>query len=69
MLQKKINIARSFHSEIFGKTNQNLNYLKTHFSKLKIILRDEDLNVIGDSENVNSFMKYWKVIEMSLINI
>ena len=63
MLQKKINIARSFHSEIFGKTNQNLDYLKTHFSKLKIILRDEDLNVIGDSENVNSFMKSWKVIE------
>ena len=63
MLQKKINIPRSFHSEIFGKTNQNLDHLKTHFSKLKIILRDEDLNVIGDSENVNSFMKSWKVIE------
>ena len=30
---------------------------------MKIILRDEDLNVIGDSENVNSFMKSWKVIE------
>jgi phosphate starvation-inducible PhoH-like protein len=63
LLQKKINIARSFHSEIFGKTNQNLDYLKKQFPKLKIILRDEDLNVIGDSENVNSFMKDWKVIQ------
>lgn len=63
MLQKKINIPRSFHSEIFGKTNQNLDHLKTHFSKLKIILRDEELNIIGDSENVNYFMKAWEVID------
>jgi phosphate starvation-inducible PhoH-like protein len=63
LLQKKINIARSFHSEIFGETNQNLDYLRKQFSKLKIILRDEDLNIIGDSENVTSFMEVWEVVK------
>lgn len=63
MLQKKINISKSFHPEIFGKNNENLELLKSNFSKLKIILRDEDLSIIGDSGNVNSFLKTWEIIE------
>ena len=63
MLQKKINISKSFHPEIFGKNNENLELLKSNFSKLKIILRDEDLSVIGDSGNVDSFLKTWEIIE------
>ena len=63
MLQKKINISKSFHPEIFGKNNENLELLKSNFSKLKIILRDEDLSIIGDSGNVGSFLKTWEIIE------
>lgn len=63
MLQKKINISKSFHPEIFGKNNENLELLKSNFSKLKIILRDEDLSIIGDSGNVDSFLKTWEIIE------
>jgi phosphate starvation-inducible PhoH-like protein len=61
--QKKINISRSSHSEIFGDKNQNLDFLKTNYSKLKLILRDEDLMVIGDDKNVNIFLESWSMIE------
>ncbi|MDA9808835.1 PhoH family protein [Flavobacteriales bacterium] len=63
MLQKKINISKSFHPEIFGKNNENLELLKLNFSKLKIILRDENMSVIGDTDNVDSFLKTWEIIE------
>lgn len=63
MQQKKINISRSFQSEIFGDKNQNLDLLKTNYPKLKLILRDEDLNVIGDEKNVKIFLESWSMIE------
>jgi len=63
LLQKKINISKSFHPEIFGKNNENLELLKLNFSKLKIILRDENMSVIGDADNVDSFLKTWEIIE------
>jgi phosphate starvation-inducible PhoH-like protein len=63
LLQKKINISKSFHPEIFGKNNENLEHLKLNFSKLKIILRDENMSVIGDTDNVDSFLKTWEIIE------
>jgi len=61
--QKKINISRSSQSEIFGDKNQNLDLLKTNYPKLKLILRDEDLNVIGDEKNVKIFLESWSMIE------
>ena len=63
MHQEKINISSSFHSEIFGNKNENLETLKINFPKLKIVLRDEELKIIGDEKNVNSFMKIWDKIE------
>ena len=63
MQQKKINISRSSQSEIFGDKNQNLDSLKTNYPKLKLILRDEDLNVIGDDKNVKIFLESWSMIE------
>ena len=63
MQQKKINISRSSQSEIFGDKNQNLDLLKTNYPKLKLILRDEDLNVIGDDKNVKIFLESWSMIE------
>jgi phosphate starvation-inducible PhoH-like protein len=61
--QKKINISRSSQSEIFGDKNQNLDSLKINYPKLKLILRDEDLNVIGDDKNVKIFLESWSMIE------
>ena len=63
MQQKKINISRSSQSEIFGDKNQNLDSLKANYPKLKLILRDEDLNVIGDDKNVKIFLESWSMIE------
>ena len=63
MQQKKINISRSSQSEIFGHKNQNLDLLKTNYPKLKLILRDEYLNVIGDDKNVKIFLESWSMIE------
>jgi phosphate starvation-inducible PhoH-like protein len=61
--QKKINISRSSQSEIFGDKNQNLDSLKTSYPKIKLILRDEDLKVIGDDKNIKIFLDSWSMIE------
>ena len=63
MQQKKINISRSSQSEIFGDKNQNLDSLKTCYPKIKLILRDEDLKVIGDDKNIKIFLDSWSMIE------
>ena len=63
MQQKKINISRSSQSEIFGDKNQNLDSLKTSYPKIKLILRDEDLKVIGDDKNIKIFLDSWSMIE------
>ena len=57
MPQNKINISRSIQNEILGNQNKNLELLKLKFPKLKIILRDEYLNIIGDKSNLDSFLK------------
>ena len=63
MQQKKINISRSSQSEIFGDKNQNLDLLKIYYPKLKLILRDEELKVIGDDKNIKIFLESWSTIE------
>ena len=63
MQQKKINISRSSQSEIFGDKNQNLDSLKINYPKLKLILRDEELKIIGDDKNVKIFLESWSMIE------
>jgi|TARA_B100001248_G_scaffold69728_1_gene49288 phosphate starvation-inducible PhoH-like protein len=61
--QNKINISRSIQNEILGNQNKNLELLKLKFPKLKIILRDEYLNIIGDKSNLDSFLKIWTLIK------
>ena len=63
MPQNKINISRSIQNEILGNQNKNLELLKLKFPKLKIILRDEYLNIIGDKSNLDSFLKIWTLIK------
>ena len=63
MPQNKINISRSIQNEILGNQNKNLELLKLKFPKLKIILRDEYLNIIGDKRNLDSFLKIWTLIK------
>lgn len=63
MPQNKINISRSIQSEIFGEENQNLKLLKLKFPKLKFILRDEYLKILGDKNNFDLFLKIWKIIK------
>ena len=63
MPQNKINISRSIQSEIFGEENQNLKILKLKFPKLKFILRGEYLNIIGDKNNFDLFLKIWTIIK------
>ena len=63
MPQNKINISRSIQNEILGNQNKNLELLKLKFPKLKIILRGEYLNIIGDKSNLDSFLKIWTLIK------
>ena len=63
MQQKKINISRSSQLEIFGDKNQNLDSLKIYYPKLKLILRDEELKVIGDDKNIKILLESWSTIE------
>ena len=65
--QKKINISRSSQSEIFGDKNQNLDSLKSNYPKLKLILRDEDLKVIGDDNHYSKFGSLSDVVLKSII--
>jgi phosphate starvation-inducible PhoH-like protein len=48
---------------MFGDKNQNLDSLKTNYPKLKLILRDEELKIIGDDKNVKIFLESWSMIE------
>ncbi|HOY31776.1 MAG TPA: PhoH family protein [Bacteroidales bacterium] len=41
--------------DFFGAHDQNLEILKTHFSKIKIIARDNTLKIIGDKNELKSF--------------
>jgi phosphate starvation-inducible PhoH-like protein len=61
--QKKINISRSSQLEIFGDKNQTLDSLKIYYPKLKLILRDEELKVIGDDKNIKILLESWSTIE------
>ena len=63
MQQREINISRSSQLEIFGDKNQNLDSLKIYYPKLKLILRDEELKVIGDDKNIKIFLESWSTIE------
>jgi phosphate starvation-inducible PhoH-like protein len=61
--EKIINITNLDQTQVFGHENENLEIIKKHFSKLKLVLRGEILKLIGDAQTIAQFDKLWLLIE------
>lgn len=48
--------------EFFGQGNENINILKKHFPKLKIVARGSKIKVFGEEELLTAFEKRFKML-------
>lgn len=57
MTEKEITLELFNPLDFFGVNNANIEFLRRHFPKLKIIARDHTLKLIGDDEAILDFEK------------
>jgi len=57
MIEKIITLEQSDLIEVFGVNNINLKTIKSHFPKVKIIARGNELRVLGESDETDRFQK------------
>ena len=48
--------------EFFGHQNENIDLLKKHFPKLKIVARGSKINVYGDDQLLEEFDKRFRML-------
>ena len=63
MAEKKIDITNLDQSQVFGHKNENLEIIKKGYSKLKFVLRGNNLKIIGDDKSIEDFSNLWDLIE------
>ena len=63
MAEKKIDITNLDQSQVFGHKNENLEIIKKGYSKLKFVLRGNNLKIIGDDKTIEDFSNLWDLIE------
>ena len=63
MAEKKIDITNLDQSQVFGHKNENLEIIKKGYSKLKFVLRGNNLKIIGDYKTIEDFSNLWALIE------
>lgn len=57
IIKDKIQITPEVVSEIYGANNSNIDLIKSHFDKLKLIPRGLDIFIEGEKSEVNLFKK------------
>ena len=55
MAEKKIDITNLDQPQVFGHKNENLEIIKKGYSKLKFVLRGNNLKIIGDDKTIEDF--------------
>ncbi len=64
MTEKIITIDSINPFEIFGVNDINLDLLKNHFPKLKVIARDSEIKIIGDEDQIDQFNRKFSLLIM-----
>jgi len=64
MTEKNIPLDSVNPLEIFGVHETNLQLLKNHFPKLRVVARGSELKVIGTEEDINDFEKIFSLMMM-----
>jgi len=62
MTEKTISIDSINPLEIFGVNDTNLDLLKNHFPKLKVIARGTEIRVFGDEDQINQFNRKFSLL-------
>jgi phosphate starvation-inducible PhoH-like protein len=53
----EINLKETNPQEFFGNHSKNLEIIKNHFSKLKIVARGSTIKAYGEDKLLNNFQK------------
>ncbi len=64
MTEKTISIETYNPLEIFGVNDANLNLLKSHFPKLKIVARGMEIKVLGNKNEIHDFERMFQLMMM-----
>ncbi|MDY0334688.1 MAG: PhoH family protein [Bacteroidales bacterium] len=64
MTEKIISIETYNPLEIFGVNDANLNLLKSHFPKLKIVARGTEVKVLGNKSEIHDFERTFQLMLM-----
>jgi phosphate starvation-inducible PhoH-like protein len=64
MTEKTIFIDSINPLEIFGVNDNNLNLLRNHFTKLKVIARGNEVKVVGDEDQIDLFDRKFSLLTM-----
>lgn len=62
MSETRINVEAYNPLDIFGVNDANLNLIKSNFPRLKIIARGDEIKVIGEDKEIDSFRKKFKLL-------
>jgi phosphate starvation-inducible PhoH-like protein len=62
MSEKIITLDAIDPVDIFGVNNKNIDFIKHFFSKLKIIVRGEEIKILGDEDEIIMFEKKFHLI-------
>jgi len=66
MIEKKIYLDPASLTDFYGNESKNIEKIKHLFPKLKIIVRGDEIKVLGEKEEANDFEKFIKNIKVQI---
>ena len=63
---KIIDISGVDQTELFGIRESKLKFIRSYFSKLKIVVRGDSLKLIGDQDSIKSFDSFFSLLLIHL---